>query len=59
MVDENVRDLESMDIIEKVPNLGEFMEENPACSFLPHSCVFKLDKETSKVRMVFMSNLSE
>ena len=59
MVDANVRELESMDIIEKVPNLENFMQENPTCSFLPHNCIFKMDKETSKVRMVFMSNLSE
>ena len=59
MIDNNIKDLENSGIIEKVDNLEQFMQENPTVSFLPHQCIFKMDKETSKVRMVFMSNLAE
>ena len=59
MADNNIKDLESLGIIEKVHNLDSFMEENPTCSFLAHNFIFKPQKETTKCRMVFMSNLAE
>ena len=46
-------------IIEKVENLEKFMEDHPECSFMPHMGVFKLNRETSKCRVVFLSNLCE
>ena len=59
MADENVKNLESSGIIQKIHNIDEFLAENPTCSFLAHSLIFKMDKETTKCRMVFMSNLAE
>ena len=59
MVHNNVKELSAAGIIQKVDNLEQFMAENPTCSFLAHSYVFRPHKETTKIRMVFMSNLAE
>ena len=59
LVECNIRELESAGIIERVSNLEDFLKENPTCSFLAHSQIFKPQKETTKCRMVFMSNLAE
>ena len=59
MIDDNIKDLESANIIEKIQDLDTFMEQHPTCSFLAHNSIFKPNKETSKVRIVFMSNLAE
>ena len=40
-------------------NLDQFRTEYPNHSFLPHMGVFKLDRETTKCRIVFLSNLCE
>ena len=59
LVDQNFKELEALGIIEKIPNLDQFMIENPTCSFLGHMQIFKPHKETTKVRSVFLSNLSD
>jgi len=59
LADTNVKDLEMLKIIERIPNLEQFMKENPTCSFLPHMEIFRPHKDTTKCRMVFMSNLCD
>lgn len=59
LMDSNIKELEASGIIEKIYNLPQFIEENPTCSFLPHMPIIKLNKESTKCRMVFMSNLCE
>ena len=59
MIDQVFKDQESRKIIQKIANLDEFLEEHPECSFLPHMSVFKLDRDTTKTRVVFLSNLCE
>ena len=46
-------------IIEKIPNMNQFLNEHPESSFLAHMCVFKLDRATTKCRVVYLSNLCE
>ena len=46
-------------IIEKIPNMNQFLTEHPESSFLAHMCVFKLDRATTKCRVVYLSNLCE
>ena len=46
-------------IIEKSENLDQFIQDNPQCSFLPHMGVFRPGKETTKCRVVFLSNLAQ
>ena len=48
-----------MKIIERVNNLEDFLQQNPTASFIPHMPVYKLDKATTKCRMVFLSNLCQ
>lgn len=48
-----------MGILEKIENLEQFRLEHPHCSFIPHMSVFRLDKETTKCRVVYLSNLSD
>ena len=50
---------EESGIIERIDNLNEFLNSNKNCSFLPHMPVFKLSRETTKCRMVFLSNLCQ
>ena len=59
MIDDTMKTLLNMEIIEPVHDIENFVKENPTCSFLAHMPIFKLDKETTKCRNVFMSNLAE
>ena len=59
MYNQVISDQKDLGIIEKIEDLDDFMAKNPQCSFLAHNGIFKLDKETSKCRIVFLSNLSE
>ena len=57
-IDQYFVDQENKGIIAKIPNLDKFMDNN-VCSFLPHMSIFKPERETTKLRVVFMSNLCE
>ena len=59
LLNDNILELQSIGIIERIPNLNQYLEENPTCIFLLHMPIFKPHKETTKCRMVFLSNLSE
>ncbi|XP_066950858.1 uncharacterized protein [Macrobrachium rosenbergii] len=58
-MDEAIKEQESLGIIEKIPNLEHYLTEHPEHSFLPHMGVFKLDRDTTKCRVVFLSNICE
>ena len=59
LMDNNIKELEMEGVIEKINDLDNYLEENLAHSFLPHMGVFRPDRETTKCRMVFLSNLCE
>ena len=59
LMDDVVSEQEQMGIIEKIPDLDAFLVEHPECSFLAHMAVFKLQRETTKCRLVYLSNLRE
>ena len=59
VVDQTFKEQESLGIIEKIENLNEFLSEHPECSFLPHMSVLKPDRDTTRCRVVFLSNLCE
>ncbi len=46
-------------IIELVPNLDEYKQDYPNYSFLSHFPLFKDDRLTTKVRIIYMANLAE
>ena len=59
MVDSTIREQLENGIIEPIYDLDVFKAEYPNYSFLPHMPIFKLDRETTKCRLVFLSNLQE
>ena len=59
LMEETFLEQERLGIIEKIGNLEQFISEHPNYSFLPHMGVFRLNKETTKCRVVFLSNLCE
>ena len=59
MIDDVFKDQEAQGIIRKIENLPQFITEYPKHSFLPHMPVFKMNRDTTKCRVVFLSNLKE
>ena len=59
LYDAVIKEKVQLGIVDQVLNLTQFMTENPTASFLSHMGVFKLDRETSKCRIVYLSNLAE
>ena len=53
------KEQEKLGIIERIEDVEGYMTKNPDCSFLPHTGVFKMDRETTKVRILYLSNLCE
>ena len=54
-----LKEQEAEGIIERITNLDQYLQENPTCSFLPYMGDFRLGRETTKRRIVFLSNLCE
>ena len=59
MMDEVFADQLKSGIIEKIDNVDKFIKQNPDCSFICNMPVIKMDRETTKCRIVFMSNICE
>ena len=59
LYDKSIKQSEDLGIIEKIDDLQSYITDNPACSFLPHMPIFKLNRESTKCRVVFLSNLCE
>ena len=58
LMDDAFREQEELEIIERITD-DSFFTENPKHSYLAHMGVFKLNRETTKCRIVFLSNLSQ
>ena len=59
LVDRTIKEQIEAGIIEAIPDLEIYKAENPCYSFLAHMPVFKLDRDTSKCRIVFLSNIKD
>ena len=59
LTDAVFRDQEESGVIERIHDLKQFRLDNPQCSFLPHMSVMKPERETTKCRVVYLSNLCE
>ena len=59
MIDDVFREQQQLGIIERIDDIYSFMNDHPEASFLPHMPVFRLDRDTTKCRVVFLSNLCE
>ena len=51
-------ELSNSGVIERV-DIQNFTEQHPEYAYLPHMGVFKPDRETTKCRIVYLSNLKE
>ena len=59
LVQEVFNSQEKLGIIERVQDLDEYLANNPQASFMPYMGVFRLSRESTKCRIVFLSNLVE
>ncbi|XP_068229545.1 uncharacterized protein [Palaemon carinicauda] len=59
MVNDVFKEQQNLGIIEKIEDINSFINEHPEASFLPHMPVFKMTRDTTKCRVVFLSNLCE
>ena len=59
LMDSVIKDQLDMGIIEPIHDLDIFKAEFPNYAFLPHMPIFKFDRDTSKCRIVYLSNLHE
>ena len=58
-MDDTIKEQASLGIISKIENIDSYLAEHPEYSFLPHMSIIKPERETTKCRIVFLSNLSE
>ena len=52
-----MKEQESLGIIERINDLDQYLKDHPSHSFLAHMAVFRPERETTKCRVVFLSNL--
>ena len=58
-IDEVMKSQMNLGIIRKIDNVNAFLHEHSESSFLPFMGIFRPHKQTTKVRIVFLSNLCE
>jgi len=59
MIDDTFNKQANTGIVERIENLDQYLCDNPSFSFLSHMPIFRPDHESTKVRVVFLSNLCE
>ena len=59
MYDQVIKDQEKGGVIEQVGDIHSFIKEHPTCSFLAHMGVFRMSNESTKCRVVYLSNLAD
>ena len=59
MIQSSIQEWVDDGVVEEVGDARRFISEHPDCSFLSHMGVFRMDRETTKCRVVFLSNLCE
>ena len=59
LMDEVFKTQEELGIIKRIEDFSQYKIEHPNHSFLPHMGVFRPNRETTKVRVVYLSNLSQ
>ena len=57
LYDQVIKEQEELGVVERVTDIKSFMEEHPTCSFIPHMGVFKMSNDSTKCRIVYLSNL--
>jgi hypothetical protein len=58
LMDDVISEQLKLKVIERIPNLEAF-KNSSNCSFMAHMPVFKMKRDTTKCRIVYLSNLTE
>ncbi|XP_068218540.1 uncharacterized protein [Palaemon carinicauda] len=59
LMDQTIKDQIAAGIIKPIHDLEQYKALHPDYAFLPHMGIFKPERETTKCRVVFLSNLRE
>ena len=59
MVDQVIKDQLQKGVIEKIENLDDFIKNTPGHSFLAHQPIFKMSHQSTKARIVYLSNITQ
>ena len=59
LYDDVFKEQEDAGVIERIENVDAFVNDHPESSFIPHIGIFKMKNQTTKVRIVYLSNLRE
>ena len=59
MTDEVFKTQEKLGIIKRIPDIDSYLKDNPCSNFVPHMSVVKMDRQSTKCRVVYLSNLCE
>lgn len=59
LYDNVIKDQTKADVIERIHDLSLYLQDHPNASFLPHMGVFRMGHESTKCRVVMLSNLVE
>ena len=59
LYDDVIKEQENSNIIEKIDNIEQHLQKDPNCAFLAHMGIFKSSSETTKCRVVYLSNICE
>ena len=59
LVDQTIKEQVNLGIIEPIHDLDVYKAENPQYAFMPHMAIFKPERESTKCRIVFLSNLKD
>ena len=59
LYDDVIKDQERNGVIRRVDDISTYMREHATCSFLPHMGVYRMGHESTKCRVVYLSNLAD
>ena len=59
LVDDAIKEQVSMGFVERISDLENYLEQYPDYSFLPHMPIIKPERESTKCRVVFLSNMCQ
>ena len=59
MYDDVIKEQESSGVIERIDDIKQYLVEHPNISYLSHMGVFRPERESTKCRVVLLSNLVE
>ena len=59
MYDDVIKDQLSKGIVRRVDDIASYVRDHPTCSFLPHMGIFRMTHDSTKCRVVYLSNLAD